>query len=171
MSGPRTKPGDPPTRRQYEIFRLIVRHLAEHAVPPAIQELTALAGVRGTFGLYTQVHALAAKGLITLGPRGKFRAIQVPAVAARSPRNNPMQFPAWAPQDTAIAYVTSDSGRSIIEMVDTRTSKVRQVVMFPRGRNADISQWSADGRYIAFQYGSGGGSATVPGSSGGSATS
>jgi SOS-response transcriptional repressor LexA len=82
MSGPRTKPGDPPTRRQYEIFRLIVRHLAEHAVPPTIQELTALAGVRGTFGLYTQVHALAAKGLITLGPRGKFRAIQVPAVAA-----------------------------------------------------------------------------------------
>jgi hypothetical protein len=86
-------------------------------------------------------------------------ARQVATVAARSPRDNPMQFPAWSPRDTAIAYVTSDSGRTIIETVDVRTSKVRELETIPRGRNVEISDWSADGRFIAYHYGAGGGSA------------
>ena len=82
----------------------------------------------------------------------------VPTTAARSSNANPMQFPVWSPRDTALAWVTSDSGMLRIEIMDTRTSQVRALPSFARGRSVDLSDWSADGRYLAFQYGSGGGS-------------
>ena len=47
----------------------------------------------------------------------------------------------------------------VIEVVDPRTSKVREIETVARGRSVEIRNWSADGRYIVFQYGSGGGSA------------
>jgi serine/threonine-protein kinase len=83
----------------------------------------------------------------------------VATTAARSPTSNPMQFPVWSPRDSALAWVTSDSGRPRIDVLDTRTSQVRPLSLFARGRSVDLSDWSADGRYLAFQYGSGGGSA------------
>ncbi|HEX6316100.1 MAG TPA: protein kinase [Gemmatimonadaceae bacterium] len=83
----------------------------------------------------------------------------VATTAARSPTGTPMQFPVWSPRDTAIAWVTPDSGRNRIDVLDVRTSQRRSLPPFARGRSVDLTDWSADGRYLAFQYGSGGGSA------------
>jgi serine/threonine protein kinase len=83
----------------------------------------------------------------------------VTTVVAQSPVGRPMQFPAWAPHDTAIAFVTSDSGRNRIDVVNMRTTQVQPLVMgLARGRSVDLTDWSTDGRYLAWQYGSGGGS-------------
>ena len=80
-------------------------------------------------------------------------------VVARAPDGRSVQFPVWSPRDTMIAYVIGDSGRARIDAVDLRTSRVDTLVSgFTRGRGVELSDWSADGRYLAFQYVAGGGS-------------
>ena len=89
---------------------------------------------------------------------------QVATTLARSPLSRPMQFPVWSPLDTMIAFVTGDSGGSRIDVVDTRTSQVRTLLTgFTRGRSVELTDWSADGRFLAYQYGAGGGSAWFEG--------
>ena len=83
------------------------------------------------------------------------RKVTTDAVA---PDGRPMQYPTWSPLDTAIAYATGDSGRSQLQVVDTRSSAIRTIETFTRGRVLERIDWSADGRHLAFEYGSGGGS-------------
>jgi serine/threonine-protein kinase len=87
-------------------------------------------------------------------------ARQAVTIVARSPLGRPMQYPAWSPHDTVLAFVTGDSGRSRIEGVHMRTSVVDTLVSgLALGRTVELTDWSADGRYLAFQYAAGGGSA------------
>jgi hypothetical protein len=92
-------------------------------------------------------------------------ARQVAITLARSRLGQePVQFPVWSPLDTLIAFVAGDSGRSRIDVVDTRTSQVRTLVTgFTRGRSVKLTDWSADGRYLAYEYRAGGGSARTEG--------
>ena len=84
----------------------------------------------------------------------------VVTTVAQSTVGRPMQFPVWSPADTAIAFVVSDSGRNRIDVVDLRSTQVRPLVTgLARGRSVDLADWSTDGRYLAWHYGSGGGSA------------
>jgi Tol biopolymer transport system component len=82
----------------------------------------------------------------------------VPTTVARSPLGRPMQFPVWSPGDTAIAFVTADSGRNLIAVVDTRTGESRIVFTGVPGRAIETTDWSTDSRYVLFSYAAGGGS-------------
>ncbi|HZI29320.1 MAG TPA: protein kinase [Gemmatimonadaceae bacterium] len=70
-----------------------------------------------------------------------------------------VQFPVWSPADTMIAYAIGDSGRMRIDGVNLRTSAVAPLVSdLALGRSVQLTDWSADGRYLVFEYGAGGGS-------------
>jgi SOS-response transcriptional repressor LexA len=60
MGAPKTRPGDPPTARQAELFRMIVRHLARCGMPPTGQELATIAGIGSLNGVTGQLRAMAA---------------------------------------------------------------------------------------------------------------
>ena len=80
-------------------------------------------------------------------------------VVSNPPDGRPVQYPVWSPGDTVIAYAIGDSGRIRIDGVHLRTSAVTPLVTdLALGRSAELTDWSADGRYLVFEYGAGGGS-------------
>ena len=84
---------------------------------------------------------------------------QAPTVVSRAPDGRSVQFPVWSPADTTVAYAIGDSGRMRIDAVNLRTSTVTTLVTdLASGRSVELTDWSADGRYLAFEYGAGGGS-------------
>jgi repressor LexA len=78
----RSKPGDPPTPRQAQIYALILRHFAEHGLPPTIREIGAAAGITSPNGVVVNLVALHKKGLIEWDRERTARGVVVPAVAA-----------------------------------------------------------------------------------------
>jgi serine/threonine protein kinase len=80
-------------------------------------------------------------------------------VVSKASDGRSVQFPVWSPGDTMIAYAIGDSGRIRVDGVHLRTSAVTSLVTdLALGRPAELTDWSADGRYLVFEYGAGGGS-------------
>lgn len=72
----KTQPGDPPTKRQREVLKVIETFIAAHGYAPTIRELGELIECSSPNGVMCHLTALDKKGLI-VWTRGHARTIRV----------------------------------------------------------------------------------------------
>src|SRR5438067_11632203 len=73
------KSGPPPTPRQMEVYRLVLKFFAEHGYPPAFADVAELDGSPTPASMGAMIHTLARKGLVVLPGGGRrARGIEVP---------------------------------------------------------------------------------------------
>lgn len=79
LGKPKSKPGDPLTDRQAEVYRAIVAHYVEHGRAPTFRELADAMGFAAQNGAVSHVKALAKKGVV-VASAGMSRGIAIPAL-------------------------------------------------------------------------------------------
>src|SRR5437867_3103999 len=80
------KSGPPPTPRQMEVYRLVLKFFAEHGYPPTFGDLVELGGKSSTSVVVAHLKSLHKRGLLVMErlakpdatTRGRARGIDVP---------------------------------------------------------------------------------------------
>ncbi|WP_127959617.1 Tol-Pal system beta propeller repeat protein TolB [Serratia microhaemolytica] len=136
-------PGTILAQNQYKVTKQWLRYAAHTASDEVFEKLTAIKGAFRTRIAYV-VHTNTGKLPYELRVADYDGYNQF--VVHRSPE--PLMSPAWSHDGSKLAYVTFESGRSVLVVKTLANGNVQQVAAFPRHNGAPA--FSPDGTRLAF---------------------